>query len=57
MFLVDKKEYNCPVEALSSILGKKWIGSIIWFIKKDKKRFGEIQRNLEGCSKKCYLSN
>ncbi|GAB6170374.1 helix-turn-helix domain-containing protein [Clostridium carnis] len=52
MFIVEDIEYHCPVEALSSILGKKWVASLIWTIKNDKKRFGELQRNLEGCSKK-----
>ncbi len=52
MFIVEDLEYNCPVEALANILGKKWVGSIIWTIKNDKKRFGELQHELEGCSKK-----
>ncbi len=54
-FLVEDIEYDCPIEALSNILGRKWIGSIIWFIKEDKKRLGEIQRHLENCSKKMLL--
>lgn len=52
MYEVDKIEYNCPVEALSNILGKKWIAEIIWGIKDEKLRFGELQRALSGCSKK-----
>lgn len=52
MFIVEDLEYHCPVEALANILGKKWVASIIWSIKYDKKRFGELQHELEGCSKK-----
>ena len=29
MFKIDKVIYDCPVEALSNILGKKWIAVII----------------------------
>lgn len=52
MYKVDAMEYDCPVEALSNILGKKWVAGIIWNIQGDKIRFGDLQRVLEGCSKK-----
>ena len=47
MYNVDEIMHDCPVEALSNILGKKWVAEIIWKI-----RFGELQRILENCSKK-----
>lgn len=50
--MLEEREYQCPVAALSNILGRKWVASIIWYIKTDKKRFGEIQRHLENCSNK-----
>ena len=40
MYSVDEIIYGCPVEALSSILGKKWVAEIIWQIKEQKIRFG-----------------
>lgn len=40
MYNIDDMIYNCPVEALSNILGKKWVAIIIWKIQEDKKRFG-----------------
>lgn len=43
---------DCPIRVLGEVLGKKWVGKIIWNIKNDKKRFGELQRILKGCSKK-----
>lgn len=52
MYDVDEIIYNCPVEALSNILGKKWVAIIIWNIKDQKFRFGELQRIVDGCSKK-----
>ncbi|MDQ0150443.1 winged helix-turn-helix transcriptional regulator [Eubacterium multiforme] len=52
MYSVDEMIYDCPVEALSNILGKKWVAEIIWSIQEEKIRFGELLRNLKGCSKK-----
>ena len=52
MYNVNDMTYDCPVEALSNILGKKWVGKILWVIQDNKIRFGELQRNIEGCSKK-----
>lgn len=52
MYDVDDLIYDCPVEALSNLLGKKWVAAIIWTIQDRKIRFGELQRALDGCSKK-----
>lgn len=52
MFKLQEEVYDCPVEALSNLLGKKWIATIIWTIRNNSKRFGELQREVEGCSKK-----
>ena len=49
---MDNNKFKCPIESLSNILGKKWVFNIIWFLREDKKRFSEIQKYLEGCSRK-----
>ena len=55
MYNIDDMIYNCPVEALSNILGKKWVAIIIWKIQEDKKRFGELHRAIPDCSKKMLV--
>jgi len=52
MFVANNEEYHCPVEALANILGKKWVANIIWSLREDSKRFGELKRRMKGCSKK-----
>lgn len=52
MYNIDEVIYDCPVEALSNILGKKWVAIIIWELQHNKMRFGELQRAVEGCTKK-----
>lgn len=51
-FKIEDVIYSCPVEALANILGKKWVATIIWQLQRDKKRFGELQRLVDGCTKK-----
>ncbi len=55
MFIINNEDYSCPVEALSHILGKKWVPNIIWTLQKEEKRFGQLQREIEGCTKKMLL--
>lgn len=52
MYNADNIIYQCPIEALSNILGKKWIAAIIWRMNNKKMRFGELQKCIDGCSKK-----
>ncbi|MBC8630115.1 helix-turn-helix transcriptional regulator [[Eubacterium] tenue] len=55
MYNIDEIIYDCPVEALSTILGKKWVAIIIWELQNNKMRFGELQRAVEGCTKKMLI--
>lgn len=55
MYNIDENIYDCPVEALSNMLGKKWVAVIIWSMQDKKMRFGELQRAVEGCSKKMLV--
>lgn len=55
MYNIDEYIYDCPVEALSNMLGKKWVAVIIWSMQDKKMRFGELQRAVEGCSKKMLV--
>lgn len=52
MYNVEESQFECPVEALSIILGKKWVAIIIWTIQDKHMRFGDLQRAVSGCSKK-----
>jgi len=52
MYNTENTAFSCPVEALSTILGKKWVAIIIWKLQDRKMRFGELQREVEGCTKK-----
>ncbi len=42
----------CPIERGMRILGGKWKGSILWYLKDGPIRFNELTRKLRGASKK-----
>ena len=42
----------CPIERGMRILGGKWKGSILWYLKDGPIRFNELTRKLSGASKK-----
>ena len=46
------KEYNCPVEATLDIIGGKWKVLILWHLKEDIRRFGELKRLIPGITQK-----
>lgn len=42
----------CPIERGMRIIGGKWKGSILWYLKDGPIRFNELTRKLKGASKK-----
>jgi len=45
-FQFKGKKYNNPVELSLDIIGGKWKMPIIWRLKDDSKRYGELRRSL-----------
>jgi len=45
-FIFKGKEFNNPVELSLDIIGGKWKIPIIWRLKDDSKRYGELRRSL-----------
>ena len=43
---------QCPVELAIRIIGGKWKPVILWHLKDDKKRFGELKREIVGITVK-----
>src|SRR6185437_1571465 len=43
---------NCPVELAIRIIGGKWKPVIIWHLRENKKRFGELKREIKGITVK-----
>lgn len=45
-FSFKEKKYNNPVELSLDIIGGKWKIPILWRLKDDSKRYGELKRSL-----------
>jgi len=46
-FVLKGKKYNNPVELSLDIIGGKWKMPILWRLKDDSKRYGELRRSLQ----------
>lgn len=45
-FIFKEKKFNNPVELSLEIIGGKWKIPIIWRLKEESKRYGELRRSL-----------
>jgi DNA-binding HxlR family transcriptional regulator len=41
---------GCAVEAALGVIGGRWKGVVLYWLLKEKKRFGELRRQLPNCS-------
>jgi len=42
----EEREYECAFEFAISLINGKWKGLILWFLKEDTLRYGELRRAL-----------
>lgn len=49
------KQYNCPLELTLDIISRKWTSTIIWYLKKETRRFNELEKLLPGITRKVLI--
>jgi DNA-binding HxlR family transcriptional regulator len=49
---MQRKTYNCPVEAAIEVIGGKWKAPILWWLQQRTWRFAELRRQLPGITEK-----
>lgn len=42
-FVIDGQDYHCALDVTSSFIGGKWKTVVLWYLRKDKKRFKELK--------------
>lgn len=42
-FVIDGQEYHCALDVTSSFIVGKWKTVVLWYLRKDKKRFKELK--------------
>lgn len=49
---MESKQYNCFFQLATDMIGGKWKGMVLWALKKDVKRNGELKRLIPQISQK-----
>ena len=52
-----QKTYECGLEAALEIVGGKWKVLILWPLRSDARRFGELRRMVPGISEKMLIQH
>lgn len=44
--------YHCALDVTMELVGGKWKTIVLWYLRKDKKRFSELRRSISGITEK-----
>lgn len=50
-----KREYDCGIGPAIAVVGGKWKAAILWELREDGVRFGELKRRVTGASEKMLI--
>lgn len=42
VYVIDKKKFHCAMDVTMHFIGGKWKSVVLWYLRKDKKRFSEL---------------
>ncbi|MBE9178067.1 helix-turn-helix transcriptional regulator [Oculatella sp. LEGE 06141] len=48
----SNKQYGCPVEVTLEVIGGKWKCVVLWWLRRDAKRFSELMQLIPGMTQK-----
>lgn len=49
---MDDKTFHCALDVAMHFIGGKWKTIVLWYLRKDKKRFGELKKHIPGITEK-----
>jgi DNA-binding HxlR family transcriptional regulator len=52
-----QKKYSCGLEAALEVIGGKWKVLILWALREEARRFGELRRRVPGISEKMLIQH
>jgi DNA-binding HxlR family transcriptional regulator len=55
--VMRQKSYICGLEAALDVIGGKWKVLILWALRLEAQRFGELRRSVEGISEKMLIQH
>ena len=42
-YIVDRRDFHCALDVTMHYIGGKWKAVVLWYLRKEKKRFGELK--------------
>ena len=52
LVVLHGKEYHCAMDITMDYIGGKWKTVVLWYLRKDKKRFSELKRLIPNITEK-----
>ena len=52
VFILDGKEFHCAMDITMHYIGGKWKTVVLWYLRKDKKRFSELKKLIPNITEK-----
>lgn len=52
VFVMEGREYHCAMDVTMNYIGGKWKTVVLWYLRKDKKRFSELRRLIPNITEK-----
>lgn len=52
IFVIEGKEYHCAMDVTMDYIGGKWKTVVLWYLRKDKKRFSELRKLIPNITEK-----
>ncbi len=52
IFRLEGKEYHCAMDVTMDYIGGKWKTVVLWYLRKDKKRFSELRKLIPNITEK-----
>ena len=49
---MNGRVYHCALDVTMEMVGGKWKTIVLWYLRKDKKRFSELRRQIPGITEK-----
>lgn len=52
VLVIKGKEYHCAMDVTMDFIGGKWKTVVLWYLRKDKKRFSELRKLIPNITEK-----
>jgi len=49
---LNGQTYHCALDVTMDLVGGKWKAIVLWYLRKDKKRFSELRKQIPGITEK-----